>query len=83
MRIAGKHRHEAGWVAVHRDGDLRHVLMSGSEPGRIVIDGKGASMSPHLLIELAARDRSVIPADALHVLLSASIPFSRVRHSSR
>lgn len=83
MGSAEKLRHEAGWVAVHRDGDLRHVLMSGSEPGRIVVDGKGASMSPHLLIELAARDRSVIPADALHVLLSASIPFSRVRHSSR
>lgn len=83
MGSAGKLCHEAGWVAVHRDGDLRHVLRSGSEPGRIVVDGKGASMSPHLLIELAARDRSVIPADALHVLLSASIPFSRVRYGSR
>ena len=54
-------------VAVQYDDDPRHVLMSGSEPGCIVVDGKGAIMSPHLSIELAARGRSVIPVDALHV----------------
>lgn len=63
-----------GNIAMRRDGSPssttttpRHVLMSGSEPGCIVVDGKGAIMSPHLSIELAARGRSVIPVDALHV----------------
>lgn len=83
MGSAGGIRHEAGWVAVQYDDDPRHVLMSGSEPGCIVVDGKGAIMSPHLSIELAARGRSVIPADALHVPSSAPIPFSRFRYGNR
>lgn len=60
MGSTEKLRHEAGCVAVHRDGEARHVLMSSSEPSRIKVDGKAASMSPHLVIELTARGRSVI-----------------------
>ncbi len=67
MGSTGKLCHEAGWVAVHRDSGPRHVLMSGSEPGFIVGDGKATSISSYLPVELSARGCSVIPADALHV----------------
>lgn len=67
-------RYEAGWVAVHRDGDPRPVLLRADELDCIVIDGKAAFISTYLLDELAARGCSVILTDNRHMPASILIP---------
>lgn len=76
-------RHEAGWVAVHRDGDPCHVLVTAGGLDRFKVGRKAVPLSSHLPIELSAWGCRAIPADALHVPSSAPIPFSRVRYGSR
>ena len=52
---ARKLRYEAGWVAVHRNGDPRPVLLRADELDCIVVDGKAAFISTYLLDELGAK----------------------------
>ena len=73
---ARKLRYEAGWVAVHRDGDPRPVLLRADELDCIVIDGKAAFISTYLLDELAARGCSVILTDSRHMPASILMPLT-------
>ena len=45
LENARKLRYEAGWVAVHRDGDPRPVLLRAEELDCIGVDGKAAFIS--------------------------------------
>lgn len=73
---ARKLRYEAGWVAVHRDGDPRPVLLRADELDCIVVDGKAAFISTYLLDELAARGCSVILTDSRHMPASVLMPLT-------
>ena len=73
---ARKLRYEAGWVAVHRDGDPRPVLLRADELDCIVIDGKAAFISTYLIDELAARGCSVILTDSRHMPASILMPLT-------
>lgn len=73
---ARKLRYEAGWVAVHRDGDPRPVLLRADELDCIVVDGKAAFISTYLLDELAARGCSVIFTDSRHMPASILMPLT-------
>lgn len=73
---ARKLRYEAGWVAVHRDGDPLPVLLRADELDCIVIDGKAAFISTYLLDELAARGCSVILTDSRHMPASILMPLT-------
>ena len=73
---ARKLRYEAGWVAVHRDGDPPPVLLRADELDCIVIDGKAAFISTYLLDELAARGCSVILTDSRHMPASILMPLT-------
>ena len=73
---ARKLRYEAGWVAVHRDGDPRPVLLRADELDCIVVDGKAAFISTYLLDELVARGCSVILTDSRHMPASILMPLT-------
>lgn len=73
---ARKLRYEAGWVAVHRDGDPRPVLLRADELDCIVIDGKAAFISTYLIDELTARGCSVILTDSRHMPASILMPLT-------
>ena len=76
LENARKLRYEAGWVAVHRDGDPRPVLLRADELDCIVVDGKAAFISTYLLDELAARGCSVIFTDSRHMPASILMPLT-------
>lgn len=73
---ARKLRYEAGWVAVHRDGDHRPVLLRADELDCIVVDGKAAFISTYLLDKLAARGCSVFFTDGRHMPASILMPLA-------